>query len=243
MLRYFIEVSYKGTHYSGFQTQNNAVTIQSVVDAAFLTVYKMPFQLTCSSRTDAGVHALQNFFHVDTEKELNLDLVYNLNAVLPHDIVIKKIFLVTADKHARFSASDRHYKYYITKNRNPFLTETAWYYPYQLDVTALQQAADVLRHYSDFTTFSKRNTQVKTFICTIITSRWYYENDCLVFEVKSNRFLRGMVRGLVGTMLKVGRGLITLEDFKQIIEARDCTKANFNTPAHGLFLIKVTYPE
>ena len=107
----------------------------------------------------------------------------------------------------------------------------------------MQQAADLLLTYADFTTFSKRNTQVKTFLCQIIVSRWYYENDCLVYEVKANRFLRGMVRGLVGTMLKVGRGLISLDDFKLIIEAKDCTKANFNTPANGLFLVKVTYPE
>ena len=243
MLRYFIEVAYKGTLFSGFQTQDNAVTIQSKVEEALLTIYKKDFQLTCSSRTDTGVHALQNFFHLDTETELNLKQVYNLNAVLTNDIVIKQISLVEPDKHARFSATHRQYKYYITRERNPFLTETAWFYPYNLDIDALQQAADVLLTYSDFTTFSKRNTQVKTFLCQIIISRWYYENDCLVYEVKANRFLRGMVRGLVGTMLKVGRGLISLDDFKQIIEAKDCTKANFNTPANGLFLVKVTYPE
>ncbi len=243
MLRYFIEVAYKGTLFSGFQTQDNAVTIQSKVEEALLTIYKKDFQLTCSSRTDTGVHALQNFFHLDTETELNLKQVYNLNAVLTNDIVIKQISLVEPDKHARFSATHRQYKYYITRERNPFLTETAWFYPYYLDIDALQQAADVLLTYSDFTTFSKRNTQVKTFLCQISISRWYYENDCLVYEVKANRFLRGMVRGLVGTMLKVGRGLISLDDFKQIIEAKDCTKANFNTPANGLFLVKVTYPE
>ena len=242
MLRYFIEVAYKGTLFSGFQTQDNAVTIQSKVEEALLTIYKKDFQLTCSSRTDTGVHALQNFFHLDTETELNLKQVYNLNAVLPNDIVIKQISLVESDKHARFSATHRQYKYYITRERNPFLTETAWFYPYNLDIDALKQAADVLLTYSDFTTFSKRNTQVKTFLCHISISRWYYENECLVYEVKANRFLRGMVRGLVGTMLKVGRGLISVDDFKQIIEAKDCTKANFNTPANGLFLVKVTYP-
>ena len=123
------------------------------------------------------------------------------------------------------------------------MIETAWYYPYNLDIDALQQAAEILLTYSDFTTFSKKHTQVKTFICDIIISKWYHENECLVYEVKANRFLRGMVRGLVGTMLKVGRGLISLDEFKQIIEAKDCTKANFNTPANGLFLVKVTYPE
>lgn len=243
MPRYFIEVAYKGTNYSGFQTQQNAITIQSVLESALQKIYKATFQLTCSSRTDAGVHALQNFFHVDTETELNLKQVYNLNAVLPRDIIVKQIVPVSVDTHARFSATHREYKYYITRNRSPFLTETAWFYPYNLDVEALQQAAEILLTYSDFTSFSKRNTQVKTFICTITTSKWDYENDCLVYNVKANRFLRGMVRGLVGTMLQVGRGLITLNDFKQIIEAKDCTKANFTTPPTGLFLVEVTYPE
>lgn len=242
MLRYFIEVAYKGTRYSGFQSQHNATTIQSVVENALHTVYKTTFQLTCSSRTDTGVHALQNFFHLDTETELNLKQVYNLNAVLPSDVFVKQIFPVSADMHARFSATHRQYKYFITRNKNPFLTETAWYYPYNLNIDALQQAAELLLTYSDFTTFSKKHTQVKTFICSITVSKWYYENDCLVYEVKANRFLRGMVRGLVGTMLQVGRGLIDLDAFKEIIEAKDCTKANFNTPANGLFLVKVTYP-
>lgn len=243
MPRYFIEVAYKGTHYSGFQTQQNAETIQSVIEFALQKVYKATFQLTCSSRTDAGVHALQNFFHVDTDAELNPKQVYNLNSILPRDIIVKQIIPVLPDKHARFSATHREYKYYITRNRNPFLTDTAWFYPYNLDLEALQQAAEILLTYADFTSFSKRNTQVKTFICTIITSKWAYENNCLVYNVKANRFLRGMVRGLVGTMLQVGRGLITLDDFKQIIEAKNCTKANFTTPSTGLFLVEVTYPD
>ena len=243
MPRYFIEVAYKGTNYSGFQTQQNAETIQSVIEFSLKKVYKTTFQLTCSSRTDAGVHAYQNFFHVDTESELNLKHVYNLNAVLPRDIIIKQIILVSLDAHARFSATHREYKYFISRNKNPFLTETAWLYPYNLDLEALQQAAEILLTYSDFTSFSKRNTQVKTFICNIITSKWAYENNCLVYNVKANRFLRGMVRGLVGTMLQVGRGLINLDDFKQIIEAKDCTKANFTTPSTGLFLVEVTYPD
>ena len=243
MLRYFIEVAYLGTHYSGFQSQHNAVSIQSTVESAMQTVFKTEFKLTCSSRTDTGVHAIQNFFHFDSEVELNLKQVYNLNAVLPRDIVVKDVVLKDAESHARFSATHREYKYYITRNRNPFLTETAWFYPYNLDFDLLQQAADILMEYEDFTSFSKRNTQVKTFICNLIISKWYYEKDCLVYNVKANRFLRGMVRGLVGTMLQVGKGLISLEDFRGIIEAKDCTKANFSTPPTGLFLVEVTYPE
>ena len=243
MLRYFIEVAYKGTHYSGFQSQHNAVSIQSTVEDAMQTVFKTDFKLTCSSRTDTGVHALQNFFHFDTDIELNLKQIYNLNAVLSRDIVIKNIVQVDGESHARFSATYREYKYYITRNRNPFLTETTWFYPYNLDIELLQQAANILMEYEDFTSFSKRNTQVKTFICNLIVSKWYYENECLVYHVKSNRFLRGMVRGLVGTMLQVGRGIINLEDFRKIIEEKNCTKANFSTPPTGLFLVEVTYPE
>ena len=243
MLRYFIEVAYLGTRYSGFQSQHNAVSIQSTVESAMQTVFKTEFKLTCSSRTDTGVHAIQNFFHFDSEVELNLKQVYNLNAVLPRDIVVKDVVLKDAESHARFSSTHREYKYYITRNRNPFLTETAWFYPYNLDFDLLQQAAGILMEYEDFTSFSKRNTQVKTFICNLIVSKWYYEKDCLVYNVKANRFLRGMVRGLVGTMLQVGKGLISLEDFRKIIEAKDCTKANFSTPPTGLFLVEVTYPE
>ncbi len=242
MLRYFIEVAYKGTQYSGFQSQHNAVSIQSTVEDALQTVFKTEFKLTCSSRTDAGVHALQNFFHFDSETPLNLKNVYNLNSVLPRDIVVRDIVLKETDAHARFSATHREYKYHITRNRNPFLTETAWFYPYHLDFDLLQQAAAILMEYEDFTSFSKRNTQVKTFICKLMVSKWQYDNDCLVYNVKANRFLRGMVRGLVGTMLQVGRGLISLDGFRKIIEAKDCTKANFSTPPTGLFLVEVTYP-
>jgi len=243
MPRYFIEVAYKGTNYSGFQVQPNAVTIQEVLEKALFTFYKIQFVLMCSSRTDAGVHALQNYFHTDNSIEIIEKNVYNLNALLPKDITIKRIFCVTPTAHARFDADSRRYKYYITQQRNPFLNETAWFYPFAINMDALNEAAKVVMTYTDFTSFSKRKTQVKTFNCTIEICHWKHENNCLVFEVKANRFLRGMVRGLVGTMLQVGRGLITIDDFKHIIEAKDCTKANFTTPALGLFLVEVNYPE
>jgi tRNA pseudouridine38-40 synthase len=241
MPRYFIEVAYKGTHYSGFQVQQNAITIQSVVEDAFQIFYRQPLQLTCSSRTDAGVHALQNFYHVDTDLPLDKK-VYNLNALLPNDVVIKNIAQVKSDVHARFSGEAREYKYFIAQDKNPFLEETAWRYAFPLDIEILNACAAVLFEYKDFTSFSKKHTQVNNFNCDIMLSQWIYENDCLVYNVKANRFLRGMVRGLVGTMLLAGRGTISVTDFRNIIEAKDCTKANFSTPAHGLFLVKVTYP-
>ncbi len=242
MQRYFLEVAYKGTHYSGFQVQQNAVTIQSKVEYAMQVLFKNKYPLACSSRTDAGVHARQNFFHVDIDVPAFERKMYNLNALLPHDIVLKSIVPVAPDAHARFSATHRQYKYYITKQKNPFLTETAWFYPYKLQVDLLQAAADILLNQTDFTSFSKRHTQVKTFFCQIDTAQWTEHEDCLVFTVKANRFLRGMVRALVGTMLLVGRGSIDMNRFIEIIEQKDCTQANFSTPATGLFLEQVIYP-
>ncbi len=242
-MRYFLEVSYKGTGYAGFQIQQNAQTIQGEVEQALLTVLKTAIELTGSSRTDAGVHALQNYFHFDVDFEINPQVVYNLNAILPLAIVIKSIKQVESNAHSRFLAVSREYKYYITKVKNPFVTDTAWYYPYAVDINILNEAANLIAAYTDFTSFAKRNTQVNTNQSRIIKSRWYYDDNLLVFDVEANRFLRGMVRGLVGTMLLAGRNKITLQDFKEIIEAKDCTKASFATPAHGLFLASVKYPE
>ena len=241
MSRYFLEVAYKGTNYNGFQIQQNANTIQAEVEKSLQTLFKQNFDLTGSSRTDAGVHALQNFFHFDTDIVITAKHIYNLNAIIPNDIIVKKITQVADDKHCRFAAESREYKYHIYTSKNPFLEDRAYYFPYKLDVDLLHQAAAILLTYTDFTSFSKKHTQVNNFNCNIFISRWIEENDCLVFNVKSNRFLRGMVRALVATMLKVGRGQITIEQFKNIIESKDCASAFFDTPAHGLFLVKVDY--
>ena len=199
--------------------------------------------MTGSSRTDAGVHALQNFFHFDYDSVINSDLVYKLSAILPDDIVAKKITQVSDDAHCRFDAVSREYNYYIYNHKNPFLKDTAFFFPYKLDIEKMQQAAAIIKGYTDFTSFSKRNTQAKTFVCQIAESKWFQQDNCLIYNVKSNRFLRGMVRALVATILKVGRGKLTLDEFKAIIDAKDCTKASFAVPAHGLFLVKVEYPE
>ena len=241
MSRYFLEVAYKGTNYNGFQIQQNANTIQAEVEKALQTLFKQNFDLTGSSRTDAGVHALQNFFHFNTDLVITTKHIYNLNAIIPNDIIVKNITKVDDDKHCRFAAESREYKYYIYTSKNPFLEDRAYYFPYQLDVDLLHQAAEILLTYTDFTSFSKKHTQVNNFNCKIFVSKWIQENDCLIFNVKSNRFLRGMVRALVATMLKIGRGQITIEQFKNIIESKDCVSAYFDTPAHGLFLVKVDY--
>lgn len=240
MSRYFIELSYKGSAYSGFQIQDNANSIQAEIEKALHVFYRQRFELTGSSRTDAGVHASQNFFHFDTALIIKDD-AYNLNAILPDDIVVKRIFKVDADAHCRFDALSREYHYYIYQHKNPFLQGRAYYIPYTIDIELLQQAAKEVLDYSDFTSFSKRNTQVNSFICNIYASEWIREGDCLVYKIKANRFLRGMVKGLVATMLLTGKKKITLEEFKSIIEAKDCTKADFSVPPDGLFLSKVEF--
>ena len=242
MPRYFIEVAYKGTHYSGSQIQENAITIQFEVEKAMRTLFKQSIALTGSSRTDTGVHALQNFFHFDTDLAVTNKQLYNINALLPKDIAAKNLFVVKDDAHCRFLASGREYKYFIYRQKDPFLIDRAWFYPYNLNMDLLQTAANVLLEYQDFTSFSKRSTQTKTFICEIQFSNWSIVQDCLMYHVKGNRFLRGMVRGMVGTMLKVGRELISIDQFRQIIEAKDCTRADFTTPPQGLFLTAVLYP-
>lgn len=253
MPRYFIEVSYQGTNYSGFQSQLNANTIQAEVEKAMRVLLRIPvtggpddFKLTGSSRTDAGVHAVQNFFHFDILQPSLLKekghFVYKMNAILPNDIAIKNLYEVKENYHSRFDAVSREYSYFIYQQKNPFLNNVAYYFPYKLDLESLQQAATIVKEYNDFTSFSKRNTQAKTFNCQILTSEWIEKNECLIYNVEANRFLRGMVRALTATMLMVGRNKLSLNDFRVIIEKKDCTKANFAAPPHGLFLNAVKYP-
>jgi tRNA pseudouridine38-40 synthase len=241
MARFFLEVAYRGTAYSGFQSQENANTIQQEVEQAFRTLQRNAVVLTGSSRTDAGVHALQNFFHFDVESPLHPQFVYKINAILPSDIVVRSVQQVADDAHCRFDAISRVYDYFIYRSKDPFLEDRAWYFPYTLNMEALQEAAALLMRHHDFTSFSKRNTQVKTFECSIMESSWRQQQDCLVYRVRANRFLRGMVRALVATMLQVGRGTLSLEDFRAVIDAKDCTRASFAAPAHGLFLVEVCY--
>lgn len=242
MPRYFLEVAYKGTNYSGFQVQQNANSVQEEVEKAFQVLQKQKINLTGSSRTDAGVHALQNFFHFDLEIDIDPHLVYKMNAILPGDIAVSKLIPVKFDSHCRFDAISREYKYFIYRHKDPFLKDRAFYFPYKLNIGSMVQAAEIIKCYDDFTSFSKRNTQVKHFICKVEESSWEWEDSCLVFTVRANRFLRGMVRALVATMLKVGRDKMTVGEFKNVIEERNCTGASFAVPAHGLFLVAVNYP-
>lgn len=237
-----MEVSYKGTNYSGFQIQDNAGSIQEEIEKALAIFFRNPLQLTGSSRTDTGVHAEQNFFHFDYEGLIEQKILYNINALLPGDIAIKSIFPVEPGAHCRFDAISREYRYYIYGEKDPFLQDRAYFFPYPLDKEKLGEAAAIVLRYTDFTAFAKRNTQVKTFICNIQRSCWEEEKGCLVYHVTANRFLRGMVRGLVGTMLQVGRGKLSLESFGAVLQGRDNSLADFSAPGRGLFLFRVNYP-
>ena len=243
MARYFIEVSYKGTRYAGFQVQDDVLTIQSEVEKALAVYFRQPVPLTGSSRTDSGVHARQNFFQFDAEFPVPDRAIYNLNAILPGDIAIHSIRHVPVNAHCRFDAIAREYEYTVYRVKDPFIADRAYFFPYTVDEEVLQQAAGIIKEYTDFTSFSKRNTQVKTFNCSIKYSEWVRRDDCLVYRVKANRFLRGRVRGLTGTRLKAGRGKITLDELRRVIEAKDCTGADFSVPGHGLLLVKVEYPD
>lgn len=246
MSRFFLELAYKGTAYAGFQIQQNANTIQAEVEKALKIFFRKDIELTGSSRTDAGVHALQNFFHFDfynSNMKPWSDIVYHLNAILPEDIVVKKIFEVNDEAHCRFDAVSRSYEYVLYSFKDPFLTDRGCYYPYPLDMDVLNQAADMIKHTEQFETFSKKHTQVHSFNCRIDESFWDRDEHRICYRVKGSRFLRGMVRGLVGTMLRVGTGKIDLHTFQQIIESKDASCADFSMPAQGLSLVKVEFPK
>jgi tRNA pseudouridine38-40 synthase len=243
MSRYFLEVAYKGTHYAGFQIQDNAVTIQGEIDKALSLLLREPVKTTGSSRTDTGVHAYQNYLHFDSNQPLLPHLRYKLNAVLSPDIVIRAIYAVGEDAHARFGALSRSYLYRVYNAKDPFLRETGYYFPYPLEADVLHRTAAAILEYTDFTSFSKRNTQVKTFNCQIQHASWEKLPGQYLFHITANRFLRGMVRGLVGTMLKTARGRLDTADFRRIIEARINLETDFSAPPQGLFLMEVKYPE
>lgn len=245
MPRFFIEVAYKGTNYGGFQRQDNAITIQSEVEKALKIYFRQDFMLTGSSRTDAGVHARQNFFHFDSEiippAQDHSKTIYHLNAILPPDIVARSVFPVKPEAHCRFDALSRTYHYTIYTSKDPFLSDIAYYYPYKINLEILQATAAELFHHTDFQTFSKKNTQVFTYQCRILSSEWNVQEDRVIYSVTANRFLRGMVKGLVGTMLRAATRGQTLESFRHIIHSRNASAANFAVPPHGLCLQSVNF--
>ncbi|HLT81045.1 MAG TPA: tRNA pseudouridine(38-40) synthase TruA [Cyclobacteriaceae bacterium] len=242
-MRYFFEVSYVGTRYAGWQSQNNALGVQAVIENALSTLLREAIAIVGSGRTDAGVHCEQQFFHADISKSFEAEkLQVRLNAFLPPDISIKSIRAVIPEAHARYSARARTYEYRICLGKDPFLEGFAlrWHRP--LDIQTMNRAAALIVGTHDFTAFSKVKTDVNHFICEVRSANWKLRGNILTFRITANRFLRGMVRALVGTLLDVGSGKMSVAGFADIIKAKDRRKAGANAPPHGLFLMRVTYP-
>ena len=244
-MRYFIELAYKGTNYHGWQIQPNAVSIQECIQKAFSTILRVEIEVVGAGRTDAGVHAEQLFAHFDFTSEINIEeTIYKTNAVLPDDIIVFNIFKVTDEAHARFDADCRSYEYRILLGRNPFQIETTWQLiNKKLNVEKMNEAAQILLTYTDFQCFSRSNTDVRTYNCKVTNAEWKLDENLLVFYISADRFLRNMVRAIVGTLIEIGEGKTTIEEFRKIIESKDRCEAGPSAPAHGLFLTQVGYPK
>lgn len=243
-MRYFLELSYNGKAYFGWQNQPDAISVQEVIEKALTTILKEKISIVGAGRTDTGVHALQMFAHFDATKTLNLsDLKYKLNSFLPNDIAIHDIFKVTENAHARFDAQSREYLYRISLDKNVFTFDNTYYLKTILDVDKMRESLNILFEYKDFQCFSKSNTDVKTYNCNIMKAEWKLENNELHFIIKADRFLRNMVRAIVGTMINIGLGKIEVGDLHQIIQSKNRSEAGFSVPAHALYLINIEYPE
>lgn len=243
-MRYFLDVAYNGTNYHGWQVQLNAHTVQGELEAALSRLLREPVSVTGSGRTDTGVHAEQQLVHIDWEGPLDPEqLRFRLNAMMPPDIAVHKVFPVHPKAHARFSATARSYEYRICRQKNPFQQKQCYVSTQSLDVAAMNEAAALMLGWEDFECFSRVHTEVKHFRCTIKEAKWVEEGEWLIFYITANRFLRNMVRAIVGTLLEVGRHRMSLSDFREVLESRDRSKAGRSAPAQGLFLTRVQYPE
>ena len=243
--RYFIELAYNGTRYHGWQIQPNAKSVQEDLEHALSTVCREKITVVGAGRTDTGVHASYYVAHFDS-LTYSLDepsFTFKLNRFLGRDLVIFKITKVEAELHARFSAVSRTYHYYINLQKDPFSQETAWYFGRPLDVKLMNEACCVLFDFDDFTSFSKLHTDVKTNNCKIYKAEWCREGQRLWFTIQADRFLRNMVRAIVGTLLSVGQQKLTVNEFREIIEAKDRGAAGISVPPEGLFLTNICYPE
>jgi tRNA pseudouridine38-40 synthase len=241
-MRYFFEITYNGRNYHGWQSQQNALGVQQVVEEALGKLLRDKISIVGSGRTDTGVHCVQQFFHVDIDMQFNPDhLLLRMNALLSKDIAIKSIRRVRPDASARYDARLRTYEYHITRVKDPLKTGFAWYYFKPLNLSILRKASALLKGTHDFECFSKVKTDVDHFMCSISKAKWNQDGDMLVFTITANRFLRGMVRAIVGTLLDVGSGKISVEEFKLILRSKDRQKAGMNVPAGGLYLMSVQY--
>ena len=245
MKRYFVYFSYDGTAYHGWQIQPNGNSVQAELQRCLSTLLREEISVTGAGRTDAGVHARQMVAHFDTEQVIDgPQLTYKLNRILPQDIAVTDVREVSDDLHARFSAVSRTYHYYIHTQKDPFLRNTSCELHYALDFERMNEAAAKLLTYSDFGAFCKSHADVKTTLCQVTCARWVQQSSySWYFEITANRFLRNMVRAVVGTLIDVGRGRLSIDDFCRIIEGKKRTDAGESMPAHALFLERVEYPE
>lgn len=242
--RYFLQCSYKGTNYHGWQIQPNAISVQEVLEKSLSTILREEISVVGAGRTDTGVHATFFILHFDLHREnIPENFIYKLNSFLPSDIAVEKVWKVCCEDHARFSALSRTYKYYISIEKNPFNTDFSFKHLKSLDIDKMNKAAAVLFDYSDFTSFSKLHTDVKTNNCKIILAEWSQKNSQFIFTIKADRFLRNMVRAIVGTLLEVGNGKLSINEFHKIIEKKDRGAAGASAPAKGLFLVDIEYPD
>lgn len=241
-MRYFIEFSYNGKNYFGYQIQPNDISVQEELERALSTILQEKIKTTGAGRTDTGVHAKKMFAHFETNQVLNNQLTHKLNSFLPTDIAVKRIFEVKDDFHARFDATFRTYEYYISLEKNPFTQNSAWqHWRKPLDVNKMNEACKILFEYEDFTSFAKLHTDNKTNLCKMYKAEWEQNGTELKFTVSANRFLRNMVRAIVGTMVEVGSGKIQAEDVRKVIEDKNRNSAGTSAPAHALFLVDVGY--
>lgn len=243
-MRYFIELSYNGKAYHGWQNQPNAISVQEVVEDALSKLLQSKIDIVGAGRTDAGVHAQQLFAHFDFEDTFDFEtLIFKLNSFLPKDICVQNLIKVKSDAHARFDAVSRTYNYIISTKKDVFNSEGAYYLKHDLDVDKMNEASKILLDYKNFKCFSRSNSDVKTYHCDVMFAKWKPHNNQLVFTIKADRFLRNMVRAIVGTMIDVGLGKTTIREFHNIIKSEDRTKAGASVPAHGLYLSIIEYPK
>lgn len=242
-MRYFIDLSFDGTNYHGWQIQPNGMSVQERLQQALSTLLRTPTEVTGAGRTDAGVHARQMIAHFDVEQAIDgRQLAYKLNRILPRDISVQSVYEVADDMHARFSARWRTYHYYIHTRKDPYLRHYSCEMHYTLDFDAMNRAASLLLEYDDFASFCKTHTDVKTTLCRVTRAEWVQTSDHeWYFVITANRFLRNMVRAITGTLIDVGRGRITLDQFRRIIESRSRTDAGESMPPQALFLEKIEY--
>jgi tRNA pseudouridine38-40 synthase len=244
--RYFIFISYKGTSYHGWQIQPNSVTVQKILDDALSVILSEKISTIGAGRTDAGVHALVFCAHFDsgsTDLSTIRNLIFRLNRYLPVDISVNSIKKVLPDANARYSAISRTYKYYISRIKDPFFDNSSWFLHGNIDITVMNEACGLLLNHSDFTSFSRLHSNAKTNICKIFNAGWEEADNHLVFTIKADRFLRNMVRAIVGTMVEIGFGKMNHKEFEEIILAKDRCRAGKSAPAKGLFLADIEYPE